>query len=305
MSFDKGTLAIQDRLGVLIEDLAGSEQSMLDQVFQHVSVERSNYTEDVLPLTGLPKRQGKLAAGAPSEPRKANLAQITGKVDGRYEGSYQFHKSEVVELAASSLDMERWVRKCRADAAYNIDYDLHQKLINTNHFNAFTRTGAAYTSSSAPLAKDLLALAKKLGRKEDLVVFAGVDVLNAMRENDAVVSAFNNYAGGISNDDQVRGFIVGLGFQDLIIPGRGQGLGKDTQDGMATTIDNLVHPFDGMLWVGRRDAIYNVELGSAEGGIHYLPETKEFLLDYFRMIDIKPVFDDSKTGGMFVTSPLG
>lgn len=306
MAFDKGTMQIKERMGVIIEGLQGSEQSMLDLVFPRVEVQRTNYTEDVRPIVGLPKNQGKLADGAESQPRKASIAQITGKIDGRYEGSYRFTESERRELQASSLRMERWIMQCRVDATYNIDRDLESVLTNPDYFNAFTRTGADYTNPSAPLVADLLAIAKVLGRRSDLVVMAGVDVQQAWQQNEDVLARTSNYAAGFAQQEELRSFIRGLGFRDFINPERGAGLGKDVQDGVDFDLEtHLVHPFEGLVWVGRPDAIYNVEQGKATGDFNFLPATKEYLMDYRRYLDIKPVFADTKEGGMFITDPLG
>ncbi len=309
MAFDKGSMKIKDRLGILLEDLTGSEQSMLDRVFPRVEVSRHNYTEDVMPATGLPRQKGKVADGAPSQPRKARLTQITGHIDGRYEGSFQFTESERRELEGSNIQLARYARAAQADAAFNVDYDLQNVLTDSDRFIAHTRSGAAYTDDTAPLVDDLLNVAKKLGRKEDLIIFAGVDVLDAMRQNDDVKARLSNYAAGIAQEEELRSFVRGLGFADLVAPQRGEGLGKNVEDGLDVDLSSdpspLYHPFEGMLWIGRPNAVYNVELGTADAGMHYLPQTKEWMLDYYRFIDIKDVFGESKSGGAYIVDPLG
>jgi len=301
MAFDKGSL-IADRLNLIVEDLAGEENSLLDRVFPREETDRHKYTVDVMPSTGLPKAQGKLADGAPSQPRKAKLASVTGFIDGRYEGSYSFSESERRELENTNIRLERYARAAQADAAFNVDKDLASLLVNGTYFQSITRTGAAYTDVTAPFLKDLLAASKKLGRREDLIVIMGNDVADEVRFNDDVKAETSNYAAGFVDNTSLAQAVRSMGFRDLIMPGRGSDLGKNEQDGITPV--TLQYNFDGLVWIGRPDAVVNVELGTAGSGMHYMAQTKEWLLDYYRFIDIKAVLE-SKQGGAFIASPIG
>lgn len=299
MAFDKGSL-LQDRLDILVEDLSGQETSLLDAAFPRVETDRHKYVVDIMPASILPTQKGKLADGAPSQPRHAHLDSVAGKITGRYEGSYAFSEAERRELENTNVGLERYARAAQAIASYNIDVDLKAVLEDTNFFPTTPVKGTSdFTDPEADLVGTIHEATKKLGRREDLIVILGKDVADNIRRNHDILARLSNFAAGYTSDDELQAAFRGLGFRNLYVAGS---YGKDEPDGISPF--GLNYTFDGLFWIGRPDAVLNVELGRAGGEINYLPQTKEWLLDYFRFIDIKAPLE-SGFGGTRIQAPLG
>lgn len=299
MAFDKSSI-IQQNIDILVRDLVGEPGSLLDEVFPNTKVDRRGYALDVMPASQLPKSKGKLADGADAQPRPAKLASIQGHITGRYEGSYSFTEGERRELEGSNVRMEEYTRQAKVDCDFDVDLDLHSALTNASNFQSISRSGVAYTDPAAPILDDLAALKNALGRRKDLIVIMGQDVADAIRQLDDMKARMSNFAAGDISEDELVQAIKGKGFADLYIP---NSLGKEEADGVAGT-PTLKYSFDGLFWVGRRDAIHNVELGDAVGRFGEDVSSSSYLLKYERYLDIKAVLE-SKLGGAFVPSPLG
>lgn len=300
MSFDKSSLS-QQRLDLIVEDLATEPGSLLDQVFPSTQTDRAKYTVDVKPsVVGLSPQMGKLAEGAEAQPRPASLATVTGQINGRYEGSFRFSEAERIQLERSNIRMEEYARQAQADCDHQVDRDLHTILGSGDYFQAVTRDGAAYTNVAAPFMTDILAVREALGRRPDLICIMGADVADAVRQLDDIKARLSNYSAGGVDDTELQAMFRRLGFMNLFIP---NSYGKVEKDGQAAV--TLRYNFDGLLWVGRPEAIYNVQLGGPIGRFGEEVSTSSYLLKVERRLDIRPVFEDSKLGGAFITAPLG
>lgn len=301
MSFDKASL-IQNKLDVVIEDMKSEgPQTLLDAVFPREQVEDSKFVITVMPAkTNLGRQRGKLADGAPARPQRAALAKVAGEITGRYEGSFEFTEAERRNLEGNNIQLARYAAIAREDMAFNIDADLHNVLMDGNHFQAHTRTGAAWTNVTAPIIDDLEAIKRKLGYRSDLIVICGLDVAASLRQLDAMKVRLSNYSAGALSEDELKAAFRGLGFADFITP---TSVGDANNQGNPAV--TLAYNFDGLFWVGRQESVYNVELGTEMATFERDGRHSSYLLKSERYLEIQPTLGESKLGGCFVTAPLG
>jgi hypothetical protein len=299
MSFDRNSL-IQNKLDLVVEDLSRNQGSLLDSVFPREQVSDSKYVLTVMPAkTALPGRTGKLADNAPARPERAALAKVAGEIDGRYEGSFSFSEAERRNLEGNNIQLERYAKYAQDICNYNIDADLHAILGSSTHFQSITREGAAWSAASGvKFVEDMMKAKAALGRRDDLIVIMGANVADVIRTNADVKARLSNYSAGFVANDELRNVVRMLGFQDLIIP---HSIGDSANKGQAAV--TLAYNFDSLVWIGRREAVYNVELGTMLGTFERDASTSTYLLKAERYINIQPTLE-SKLGGAFIASPL-